>query len=584
MHDETTGDVIAEAAFEMSKIFESTFGSVSIPHYKQMSFPEEFSSRFVDSVRPKKMSSHSLGSSNSPVTNSLNYSGNSSPAPSVVATAGRVRLRIAVASPDFVEDLLRGPDEQVMVVGLNLIMRLVQNTDPQQAFQKISVPDQQEKEVKEEEDELLTPLRAILSPKKLQFIFSTLEILQKDPVLSAQPTALAVARRRLASLISNIFTTGIGKFGPLFANALTPFGEELVRFVDLSMFGEDLCLAFIDIIQSIPIMARIEALIFDNGSLVKTLLKLASLDRMEDIQVKALVNLNVLAMYLEELGHWSNLFLDMCADLKVYLEEQLESWHPQIAEESLILYTTLAENRKLKISEDALESLKRILNENPNGVQAELVNKLLFTTEYRLVKLPLTIETSSCASRIIYVLPNLCSSDSPQMRTPHGVVERVRIICKFADRVSLTHLLAEAPCLSSLHRVNTIWMKPLLEKPAEDINFPESECIVMDFTDEVFLEIALDSVVEAEYLYVMLNPTGSQSSSHIEVEYIGAIGYIEKLDANWRASDMFGFDVNLPSRKSHSDLGDIKISSWVGYNPPKPRVLPGTVPDGELPS
>lgn len=560
--DEFSGDLVAFTDFELKKLFETSFGNTLTPHMKNLMITKEM--RLKVYQRRKKLAEEAFkktGEILGDYGNSSAFSpngGTSSKDGDDDEIGGRLRVRIAVLSNYYMVDLLKGPDENHIFTALSIILRMVQFCDIQQLAK--TTGEQSDSMISSDskpssEDHSAHPLRILLRKENLQYLFSALEIIEKNPEYVNNSFELKNARKRLSTLISMIFQAGLTRIGPFFANSFESFGEEVSSFTDLTRFDEQTVLLFLDVIQQLPLKARHEALNCNDGALIHRLVKLCSIEMIEDTQVKALQLLNSFAEQLKENDYWIEFFLKKLLECNFqhYLAENLESWHPQLSEEATILFSVMVFRNQIQLDSETISSLRRVESEHSVGRLAGIVQRMLFSTDFNLKLLPLSFVKSSCETqKKIFKLSNVVSQHTPEAHTPRGVYKDVDIVIKIdcKSHATITHLVACSPIWTSTHAAHSMLIlltktEPTASELMQISSLPDERVRTMihdpqtvpidwrlrpyalfNFDQDAFQEMALPQPVEASFMVIRLNPGGQfRSSSHIEVDYVAAIGF-----------------------------------------------------------
>eukprot|EP00475_Leptophrys_vorax_P001570 TRINITY_DN10862_c0_g1_i1.p1 TRINITY_DN10862_c0_g1~~TRINITY_DN10862_c0_g1_i1.p1 ORF type:complete len:952 (+),score=232.73 TRINITY_DN10862_c0_g1_i1:109-2964(+) len=551
--DAETRDVVGWVDFELQRLFEITFGTAMMQHMKPLRITEKMKAR-LEEIEEEQKALSSPKSHRGPDFESKEKMADEQP-------GGRLRIRAAVLSDYFLIDMLRGPEEELIFSGLNLVFKMVQFCDLQQLY-TASVDLSESSDSGNESglsmahpisrEEFYHPLSLLLLPQNFQYLFSCVAIIDEHPKYANDHDALSVTRKKIACLLAFIFTAGISRLGAVFSAAFENFGDQLAAFTDLERFEEDVVQSFLDVISQVPLRARLEALTCEDGKLINTLLQLCSYDRMEDVQVKALAMINSLSEQLRDADFWRRELLKRVGDsgIETYLCEQMESWHPKLAEESITLMGLLLDSGSVELSDSIREILRRIEEENLSMRQGKIAQKVLFDMDFRLKKLEMNLVWSTCKSRQIYCLSNVASQDSSDGHTPRGSFRNVGLVFEFKEApVAVTHVLGCSPIFTSSHAARFITFCLSNAKPSKkDIDdicrLQKSELIEMcrggpkkdglmllpvgfvEFEKDAYLEYALAAPQNATFLTAVINPDDKfYSKSHIELSFVAALGH-----------------------------------------------------------
>jgi hypothetical protein len=553
--DADTREIVGFIDFELQRLFEVTFGTAMTQHMKPLRITEKMKER-LDEIEEEKVATSPKNGARVADIEMKEKIADEQP-------GGRLRIRAAVLSDFYLIDLLRGPEEELIFSGLNLVFKLVQFCDLQQLYTaSVDLSDSAEQSGDSglsmaqpiSREEFYHPLSLLLLPQNFQYLFSSVTIIEEHPKYTNNRDALSATRKKAACLIAFIFTAGIARLGAVFSAAFENFGDQLASFTDLDRFEEEVVMSFLDVISQVPLRARLEALTCENAKLINTLLQLCSYDRMEDVQVKSLTMLNSLCDQLIDAGFWRKELLRRVAEsgIEGYLCEQMESWHPKLAEESIILVGLLLEEKAIELTDNIREILRRIEEENLSMRQGRIAQKVLFDMDFRLTYLPMTLAWSTCKSRQIYSLSNACNLEVGDAHTPRGVYNNVGLVFEFKEApVTITHVMGCSPIYTSNHAAKFLTFcvsdsKPT-KKDIEDISkLHMTELIEMsrggakkeglnlqpvgfvEFGKEAYMEYALAAPKIAVYLTVVVNPDDKYlTKSHIELSYVAAAGYTD---------------------------------------------------------
>jgi hypothetical protein len=556
--------------FGLYKVFENTLGAVTCPFYRPLVHPSHLNRYISDDG---DMNIHAI------VDHSDDLRAEKK-------SSGRVRIRVAVHSDCFLTDLLRGPDEPTISTALNITLRMVQYTEINNLFTSENVESSDNEKV-----ERIHPLKVLMMPDNFVYLFSTTSVIEQDPVLKGDSLSLYSARRKIATLLAAIFTAGSARFGPLFLNCFEKYGEQVAQFVDVEKYGEDVAFCILQLFTQIPQRARIEGLFSEKSKLISTLMSFIALDRSEDVQVKSIMFVNTMIDKTLPTDTWKHIFLKRLVDrgLSDFVSEQLTSWHPQLAEECLKLFCSLYFAGFLEIDSRTAETLRAIEAESSGGPPTAAIQKIFFQKEFRLKKIPLRLQGSSCVSRKIYPLSNLESQDTSEAHTPRGIYHDVFVMFKLGDDdnslFSVTHVIGVVPFYSSPHAAKAMAFflseheirpqelnqflkmssKELKSQVGKERNGNVTLCAYMDFEDESFVEDSLVDEVKASYLAILINP-GDQfrTVSHVEVSYVVVVGCPVQ---DKKVEDEKSFQGSV-KRRSHKVLSS-SIGEILGLKYPK---------------
>ena len=172
-----------------------------------------------------------------------------------------------VQSNWFILDLLRQKDSDIVLMGMQIVLRLVQFTDIQE-FVRLSDPMLSKCGAEEH------PLHRLLHPTALHVLLTAplriRECVAPDVTLNKQ----RIAFRKLSHKLWSVIDAGITRFGLVFAQALRPFGAQLALYTDLDSVTISISLGMVDIISQLAPAPRMDALMGQNAHVVNALVSI----------------------------------------------------------------------------------------------------------------------------------------------------------------------------------------------------------------------------------------------------------------------------------------------------------------------
>lgn len=395
--DKRSKAVLSFAIFDLFHIFECALGSPSLPFIRPLVLSRDL---YRSMIRDQEVEDD---------FNSEN----------LYREEGTCQIRVCALGDRFIEDLLVLPDPLYIQRGLCLLLRLVQFSDLNQV-------------------DPAHPLKKFLDPQCFQSLFSCIEIVSRKSPQQSLETLRTV---------SMVLATGISRFGHLFASSLEPFGEEIGCLCDCKRFGEDLVTGLMEILRVSPLITMIESMVHSKWVLLKSLLMLLEVQRMEDVQVRALSFINLFIRSVQSSPSVLNRFLDRFMEghrVQDYIVDQLASWHPQIAEETLKLFHFLFKSRRMGMSDEIRDTLRSIETDNQRGKLAKMAQDIVLEDGFGITEISLTVLQSTCPNRRIYPLSNLVSAKKV-FRSPKGFTGHLDFILRYEEGCQVSHLGVSVP-------------------------------------------------------------------------------------------------------------------------------------------